>query len=399
MAIYVVDRLTTRRADPTVDRNIYAQYPTPAGALTDLGFWLKPEDSWMENGSTVVLPAYADSRDQLVADVRALGWDTQPTEGAWFTCRRQLPGSAFVLHLCILEWINRDDPVVGRIQLAVDFGQTWDGAVDAIVGNLVDWHKTMGTPYRHTPGVAAHDSIRAQYRPIQPRWAPYRGGNILHNWSPPFLIRPMLWTAGADNGAPRVKFDQRQAYLAAMRAVILPREGLKNTGVEPVGPGYLRVRPNDPKHPLWTLVNRPDSQGCVGLGTATARFLTEAGAAHEIIDSQTAPGSRLLRTWTERVLKLPPAMAKPVYTQAVGMMNTKTGSIQRGDWYDLVIDQANATMLRRLWAAWKGLMMWPSTIHVDALEYRLDADSKIEQLAQLVKVGGRPGEMKMEETQ
>jgi len=400
MAIYVVDRVNTRRADPTLDHSIYTRYATPAGALTDLGFWLTPTESWIEQGSTVVLPVYGQSRDQLVADVRALGWDTQPTEGAWFSCRRRLADKTTrTVHLCILEWLDSNDPVMGAYRLMLLAGSNWDDIAREIGITLVAWQKTMGTPYRHTPGVDAHDSIRAQYRPTQPRWAPYRGGNILHTWSAPFHIRPMLTTGVGSSGVRPVKFDQRQAYLAAMAAVILPREGLRETGVDPMGCGYLRVLPSDPMNPLWALVNRPDSQGCVGLGTETARFLREVGAAHEIIDSWTAPGSRLLRTWTERVLKLPPAIAKPVYTQAHGMMNTKTGSIQRGDWYDLVIDQANATMLRRLWAVWAKLSMWPTTIHVDALEYWVDTDQEIEQLAQLVKVGDRCGEMKLEETQ
>ena len=258
----------------------------------------------------------------------------------------------------------------------------------------------MGAPYRHTPGVAGHDSIRHHQRPQQPKWTPYRNPGVLETWSQPATIRPIMWKNPSSADGDRVaKFDQRKAYLAAMRAVNLPVGPLRPTGVEPHGPGYVRVRPHNAQHLLWMLMGKLDLQGCAWLGTATARFFQETGpdqAGWDLIDSHTAPGQRLLRAWSQRIDQLPSFIGKAVYTQVVGMFNTRTGSIQRPDWYDLVIDQGNATMLRRIWSTWLHLARWPSEVYVDALAYVVDSEHQLGKLSELVKVGDGVGEMRLE---
>ena len=400
MAIYVADAETTRRGMP---RGAITSYHTPAGSLFDLDHWLKPEPRWLEHNATVVLPSWPTTRQQLLADIRARGWDTQPTDGGWFSCRRKMPDrTTRTLHLCILDWVGRDDPVLGVLKPLP--GTNLDAANRAIAQVLVAWEDTMGAPYRHTPGVAAHDSIRMHHRAAQPQWAPYRSRTILEPEQAPAQahIRPMLWRRpdAVTDGCKVVKFDQRRAYLAAMKSVNLPVGPLTNTGLDPEGPGYLRVHPTHPGHPLWQLVNRPDAQGTVWLGTTTARFFAETGpqaAGWELVDSWTARGQRLLRQWSARVQRLPASIAKPTYTQAVGMLNTKTGTIQRPDWYDLVIDQANATMLRRVNAVWQQLAQWPVLVHVDALGYIADTEYRLGKLSDLVKVGYGCGEMRVED--
>lgn len=397
MAVYVADADTTHRAMPR--GGAITSYHTPPGSLLDLDHWLKPEPRWLEHNATIVLPWWPGTRRQLLADIRARGWDSQHTDGAWFTCRRKMPDrTTRTLHLCIIGWLSADDPLVGQLVNA----RSYRGR--DLAYQLAAWEQVMGAPYRHTPGVAAHDSIRAHHRAAQPKWAPYRSEGVLEREQAPAQahVRPMLWkrSDATTGGCKVVKFDQRQAYLAAMRAVILPVGPLGATGMEPQGPGYVRVKPCNPGHQLWQLVNRPDAQGCVWLGTTTARFFAETGpgeAGWELIDSWTAPGQRLLRQWAERINRLPEPIRKPVYTQAVGMFNTKTGSIQRPDWYDLVIDQANATMLRRIHAVWVQLAQWPVLVQVDALGYIADTAHRLDRLSSLVKVGDGCGEMRIED--
>lgn len=348
------------------------QAPTPAGALSDLAFWLNPATLWLENPSTVVFSQAPQAMDRaaLPAAIHAAGWSTKPTEGGWFTARRREGKTSRVVHLCILPWVPSTDPLLA--------GAAMD--VHEAARRLDWWERMMGAPYRHTPGMSGHDALRAVPRRRSISWAPYKDNGALPSWEPPFNIRPLSFvdkTPDLDRRWPLHKWDTRRAYLMAMSTGVYPEGALQPTGTAPQGPGYLRVRLVVPEgrtdlyRLLLLLQLKPDRQGTFGIGTATAQVLADAGVYVEVIHSETAPGGRILRSWAEKVGKLHPDLGKPVYAESFGSFGTKAGSIQRRDWYHLIIDQANATLLRRtFWVGYQKAGMWPERIETDALLYR-----------------------------
>jgi len=339
------------------------RYPTPAGLMTDVAYALGNLHQGVE--TTIVWPTdpgpIFTGREAMRDLIIAHGWKTQATEGGWFTCTG--PG---MVHLCVAEWVNQDDPMIHG-----------PGLDSGIAYRLRDWHARMGAHYRHTPGVAAHVSMRAVNLTKGVKWAPYRDHSALPIWEPPAAITPLSYRARNMSllTEPLSTWDTRTAHLAALAAVELPRGPLTNTGPDPIGPGYVRWTVARTDLPWWmkTLLPAADRQGCRWTGRATAA-LVDGYRPIEIIDSWTAPGGRLLRKWAEQLRDYANEgehggpIAKRAYTEAVGLFATRTGAIQRRDWHHLVIDEANASTLRRI-ARVESIGLLPQVVNVDSITY------------------------------
>ena len=362
--------------------------PTPAGAFSDLGFWLNPSTLWLDTPSTVVFSQAPQgvTAEALPFLIHEAGWSTRPSTSGWFTCRRKSGQVIRYVHLCVLPWVSRDDQLLGDAVRNRDAAQA--GAL------LAWWERRMGTPYRYTLGLSGHDSLRAMPRRKSIAWAPYKDRGALPGWEPPVNLRALSYV---DKDAPMTglhKWDTRAAYLRAMSTGNYPEGPLQPTADAPQGPGYLRVRLHAFQGPLGSrlvqfLRLRFDRQGTVWMGSNTAQVFVDAGLELDVVESWTAPGGRILRSWAEKVGKLPEQVRKPAYVEAFGMFGTKAGSIQRRDWYHLVIDQANATLLRRIvQVALRNPLCWPVRIETDALVYQV-ADEYVSDLGEILGEGMR----------
>ena len=361
---------------------------TPAGLCTDIPALLNPAVMGFMQESTVVIPGGNFDRTWVYQRVVAAGYRTTPTEdGAWFTCWAK---GKPTIHLCVLSWVDPTDPLIGWLAQPDPFDSE---VAPSLYRALAWWQDKMGGHYRHTPGVAAHVSMKAMLRREQPQWNPYRDRGPLPGFEPPTQISPLMFRtttigrtrAGKAASASTVTYDTHKAYLAAMAGASLPMGPLTQTGPTPIGSGYVRITlprsqwrslDHDPLFKMWGI--KADRQGCDWIGTATLGAINYLIGAPEVVDSWTAPGRRVLRSWAEKVRdnldeddprgsKAP--VLKSAYTQAVGLLAVRRGTIIRPDWRHLIIDYANAMMIHKTRIVYQDTGIVPLALDVDAVTY------------------------------
>lgn len=389
----------------------------PAGLLTDAGSLLGWAARHLPMDATGVLlvpslPAYGDdgwSLDQRaeIADQRAAeqGWTRPPAqrwqETGWITWQNQATGQAISMGL--LDLMDQARTPVANLE----------GTAVQVAYELAQYDAMTGTPWRMTAGVTGTVMLRGMITAsaeAKRQRMPFGGVKVaapaLPRWHSDVVRRALTCpTTGVQRWA-RAAGDVRWArdladgerhghvhhldvtamYLAAAAAAVLPwgelRERDPHTFDESAA-GYWLVDCSDlptgpAAPPLWDrhAVN-PD--GTVYLTTPVMELLKDHGYNPMVRGALLAPTQgRFLRSWAEH---LRDALAddrrrestrralKATYTQAIGMMNVPGGSIYRPEWRDLIIDQARANLLRKVYTARHLLGIWPVRIHVDSVWY------------------------------
>lgn len=408
MSIIVVGAHTTNLDGRT--------YPTPAGMATDIRFLLDWATTRREPDVTIIIPedpSHGGGREGTLQKIRLALWESQPTQGAWFTCTR--PGYSTV-HIGIAEWVDHHDPLLGA-----EAARFAAGKVDEWHTLLSTWERLAGSHYRHTPGVAACSAIRHHMERANaaaaahgksggirmPRWT-LQDRRYATYWSPPAQIRDLRYTAPRGQhkrDGDLHKWDTRSAYLAAAAAVELPyRQLTEDASLDITNPGYFRIQVASTarREGLGRFLEF-DRLGCTWVTHSQARVLRDTMYGYTVIDAvAAAPDNargRILRNWAERWrahIKNPvigPAI-KAGYAQALGgLFAVPRGTIYRPDWRHLIMGQTSASTMRRIANVAKHAKIWPERVDVDAVYYRTTDPDMI---STLLGVGGHIGNMRYE---
>lgn len=370
-SIIVFDGMITHIHQGAIPR----QVATVAGALTDLGWSLGVA---RESGDDSVTLAYAVDptgagpdavRKEIIASGYTVAGDAAH-DTAWWVARR----GRRTVQVVVREWAG-GDPLVGPLRPAA-----------RVAADLWEWYNLTGTPYAYGPGTATVINIRSDRRINPPRWV-LKDEATTEPWRPPAQIQDIRWHPRLPKrGMECHRWDMRAAYLAAAAQVALPLGQLGHTGVDPqAGIGYYRVHVAS-----WTgvdvfdMIGRRDRQGCVWVTNAMLDLLRDRYSL-EVVDSYTEQrGGRLLRHWAERwrdaLVELGPIGPSAVrqalkagYTQAIGLFNVARGTIYRPDWRHLIIDQARASLLRRILRVHELTGLVPARVDVDSVWYATEA--------------------------
>jgi len=309
--------------------------------------------------------------------------------GPWVTFSR---GGTHRVFLGIWPWLRQDRyPDRSWPLLAGLLTEEPDPA--AVVARFEVWRRTVGIPYRGTPGVAGMALLRhvhAHDRPPGPLWRTSRLPELERAYE-----AELSWTSPLPaRGAYRHTYDRRMAYLAAASTVELAAGPLQATGsrYEPSRAGWWLIDA-DP----WTHPQMPDplegmwSLSGLWVTTPTLRLLhdlREQGwyGGFRIRSSWTGPQSRVLRGWAERLRDaIAAASANPgpdgqaltaalkaAYRQAYGLMAREGGAVYRPDWHHAILAQSRVTVWRAAWQLGQQYGTWPAGIHVDAITYGSD---------------------------
>ena len=298
-------------------------------------------------------------------------------------------------------------------------GATADSKIMHDVFALASWERFVGTPYHQTAGVSALTSLRASYdgAQAQPRWR-LMDTNRMLPWEPPARIaeqdyRTHQWRPTVASG----QWDMRGAYLAAMAAVQLPFRELQPTGPDPTTRkcGYYRVRADKARFPSWVWPAGIDRKSTAWVCQGTLELVDPKGEL-EILDSYTPAATltttghkRLLRPWAESWRDIIAAAGqeqsvisqgplKWAYAEMIGLMGKPGGTVFRPDWRHMIIDQARASLARRILRAGAWGAGTPIRINRDAVFYKLPddqdaAEKLIHTLHELLGVGSKIGNM------
>lgn len=398
------DALLVVAPEYTVQRGIAGNItrPTPAGLCTDWGILVKWIDVALPGETTLIVPTYPEYLDGdnfRISMEYGHGWKTAPTsDTGWHTFTR--PAGLQPVHVGVLSAIN--DPFINDVPPAVLADRLWR------------WFLDTGAHYRHTPGVAALASIRAMHS-RHPRWL-LRNPATVEYWQPPANVNsprrsPVHSGHNPFTGCKGHKWDMRSAFLAAMAAVELPYYQLHQTGPAGSGVGYYRVKLSEGT--AGELYLHRDELGTAWMCHPRYDLLRNTlRRDHEVIDSVTAEGDdtgRLYREWAEgwrdRMAETySPAergVYKAGYAQAVGLMAVKSGSVYRPDHRHMIIDQAAASLCRRIHRVRELCGMIPVAVETDSVTYFdlagvVPDELTLDRMHRAIGVGEQIGRMRYE---
>ena len=367
--------------------------PGPAGITRDLG-WTLTRLAQLSGPMTLVYDRDPGGGTSTVPELATVaGWDCKgPAQGPWWTAYQDGRRGRTVT-IGVREYAKPEDLMIAPHM-----------PPELVRDSLFRWAAATGTAYSHSPGVAAINNLRDGPHPIyNVQWRLIDGRNVMP-WKPPAQINDIRWESMPGNlyAGPTARYDLRSAYLAALAAVDLPRLKLSATGHYRDAAGYFRIRC---QHALINMLGRRDRQGTTWVCHPVARQLDDLGVPFEVIESHTAPATRILRPWGEAWRDILAGAApedrilyKRAYSEAVGMLNVSRGRVYRPDWRHMIIDQVRASMLRRAWSAWRLCGILPARIDVDSMWFAVDFNihQNLDQLGAAVGVGDQAGRMRFE---
>lgn len=302
-----------------------------------------------------------------------------------------------------------------------DYITTLTDSVMEMGAFLACYHAATGGPWFSTPGLSGVTTLRRSFDGGKtPRWQAPRPRGVP-------AISELKHTVPHDP-TQVATWDMRWARLNAASAAKLP--------LGPLAPGRMldfeeRDEYGYVKVPERQLLAQPDgmpiwwgkvdpSDGGVWITTGHVDLCREMSIYPHILDSYTAPGGTLLRSWANglrdalyweretellsvanrqtagimsKVLKSP---LKDTYRQVVGMIATEGRSIHRPDWHDIVIGTEQFLALRRVYKVGCELDVWPVKIDTDAVTYRV-TDAEVWELDARLGSGDRCGQMRLAE--
>ncbi len=348
--------------------------------------------------ATLILPAGPDIVAELAQGLGAephWTWGKDARSG-WVTATT---GGRPPIHIGVRA-LAYEDPMIGPEVQSYN---------DVMVG-LMHWYQATGQHYRQTPGVATLTTMGQIWRNRLTRRRLYNA-DTGDWWEPPTQLVDLAYGPAPDKlPAGLHRFDMRAAYLAAAASAYLPRGELVRTGVDgdPDAVGYFRVDGSAQVAGPY-LASRRDRQGTVWVGSGTLRELRKR-AVVTIHDSWTVDqgnAARIMRVWAEwyrdRIYFAEDArnghlraVLKAGYAQAFGVLATKRGSIYRPDWRHLIVDQAQASLLRRIFTVAELYRLHPAAVNHDSVWYDLTGAHQLAEVSKALGVGPRVGNMRYE---
>lgn len=337
----------------------------------------------------------------LLAGPRSAGWSASHLDD--WTTFHIAEGPA--IHVGMLPWIEQRIVKEGTRN---HFPLYDPDRMRKSLQRMVSWHRFTGTAWRSTPGMTGIAMIRnGLYVQASKHTTP--GDRLDPTWAPPNFVnvapanalveidyRRDQWSRPPEDGETSevVGLDLNKAYLASAQSCLLARHSLRRTGriaFDTKLSGYWSIKLttwNDSRLPRPGGYRRTDGAGCEWVTSPTLALLSELAAEGkcdhpEIVDSYTAPGVQLLRPWAELIREGLAASAddprlaaafKMVYSETVGMFNSKRSRIKRPDWHHSIIAYARAGLWRKMRRAGdRGL--YPRWIETDCLVYpRFDVE-------------------------
>jgi hypothetical protein len=300
---------------------------------------------------------------------------------------------------------------------------------------MARYHELTGGPFLMTPGVSGVNLLREAYAPPRTavRWRP--------DWS---TVEPVA--AGMVGEAHLVwetphpqllghehTYDGVRAYLAAAQSTPVAASSLRRhlrPAYDPRAAGYWQIscEPwNEPRLPdPYGPTRAAAEDGRTWVTTPTLALLMElAGRDHaphlaepQIYQAWTAPGSRVLRKWAEKlngnddpdkgpVCGYRQARAHPfggpvskaikqTYQQTIGQL-TAGGRIHRPDWSHAVIAAARANVWRRMLTVAVSEHRWPLRVRVDAVTYGSDLADPVAARPATFSIGDELGQFTIQD--
>lgn len=396
---------------------IPATGPGIPGLLNDLPYVLRwVIDEWHRTGtwSTVILSTAREALS-LVLSVGGNGVGTSPDTSRWtFTSRpdsgwltaRQEEGPT--VYIGIADRL-KSDPMIAFHP---------DGRLHTVdtAANLDGWRRKMGSHYYATPGVAGVAAIRQYHRRTAAGrtvlWQ-LRNPATTEWWAPPAPIDDLRVRLPIRDSAVH-RWDMRRAYLAAAAAVRLPAGGApRPTGAAvltgpPWAPGYYQLAMTGHGGIIQRLLGAQPGRP-VWVGSPTMDLLASYQTRYTILDSWTSElAGRYLRPWAEKIntgindgtLPWPlRTTLKSAYREAIGLLSVTGGTIYRPDWRHLIIDQARASMLRRIHRVHHLYRVAPVRIDVDSVWYAqtdMAGKTTVAAIGEALGVGNEMGRMRYE---
>lgn len=345
--------------------------------------------------------------DQAVA-LRKAGWWIMPaTLSTWTVCRRD--GLEISLGLA-----NAHKPGIHDGLYPVGAGRHQDGppTIDRaeVLRRLDMYHRYTGRPWHGTPALSAMAQVVAAARNRTNVVWRSRGPSIAADAG-----HALTWRAPDPTAQPAWPhthtWDGTKAYLgAASMAQVAAQQLTRRVGPQMFDKalaGWWRI---DTPNAVIAAVRagrpapaRIGRDGTITATTALIGYIEQTYGTVDVIESWTAPASRLFRPWAEHLRDVitvatsrgdvPLVQAlKATYRTLVGGMSRKGMPIERPDWTAAIIDQWRATLLRRIDRVEAETGLYPIRIQTDSLTYVTDRPETIS--AVLVGPAGRPGAMR-----
>lgn len=373
-------------------------YPTPKGALSSLGTLLDTLSRGLGRPSATVLLGASPARvlglptrlgvrgrrnHPSVEDARRHGWKVSEL-GPWFTAHRmEVRGSreSRALHVGVLPWLDAENC------------QLWDDDLPTMLARMRRFSDVVGVPYAGKQGGLAGIALLRQlprkkgHVPLwQPKWDGVPPAESVRE------IADAEWEAPQPSLMPiEVGADCFRQYLRAILTSEVSINRPERTGPLPVSRynahgWYLIVIPpwgfeDRCPHPAG-IAQTPGERAWVA--APTLDYLAELGDEHgvmsvpEVIDSWTAPGARVLRTWAEALAQaldraepdeIITKAVKGCYRYGVGLMSRDGTRVVRPDIADSVRALARVNFHRQIWRAGQTHGQWPTRIKSDTVWY------------------------------
>lgn len=287
----------------------------------------------------------------------------------------------------------------------------------ATADNFTSWHVRTGHAWFGTPGLSGSDVLEPLLRATIPvpailksdRYTGPRDAAEL-----PYTLRAWHQTGVADERHAH-GYDASRMYLAAaINVEVAPWK------LEPTGPTQFD------KHragwwlidvPPWNDTRLPDP---AGYSDDTRRWLTTPTMAllqqladrglsggFEVLDSYTGTSKRLFREWGETMeqnylsamhlgnTNLATAFKQAGARETIGLMNSKTYTTYRPDWYASIVAMARVNLWRKIFKVADTSGRYPRAIDTDCIWYGSnDLDATLSCPEPLV-LGDRLGQFKV----
>jgi hypothetical protein len=321
---------------------------------------------------------------EVLHTVRTRGWRCATLRPWMIMVKNEGSTGDRVIHVGVLPWLSD-----------ANFPLWSGGDHAAIMARMEDFARLLGVPYHgdHS-GLVGVDLARlcAPPRSKSPLWVPKTWDDV-----PPASMAvdtPDRWQR-SHSGKFEHGYDVNTQYLSASGVVTLAldkprhqdyRHGSSYEIQRRNDPGYYLIRPPawqfgdrmphpcgrvNPGYPLW--VTAPTLDLCYDLADRNGIL-----AEPEVLESWTAPGTRVLREWSELLARAVRAAraddvlfdaVKGVYKRGRGMIDRGSPRIHRPDWSAAIEGAARANLWRKVWAYGRAADRWPIRINADAVWY------------------------------